>query len=258
MDPYDEAALSRAERAELTARLLRAAWQCDDPDEAADLRGEVVLLNRGVAESVALRYRNRGVAQDDLNQVAYEGLTKAVLRFDPTRRKDLLSFAVPTIRGGIQRYFRDHGWVVRPPRRIQEQQWQASQLIEDLGHELGAEPSAEDMAGALGISLEEYLETVSAFGCFQPSSLDHPLASGTTIADMLVADERDGEAAEARVELAPVVRSLSERDRLVLYLRYFEDRTQEEIGEYLGVTQMQVSRLLTRILATLRDELVTT
>lgn len=258
MDPYDEAALSRSERAELTARLLRAAWKCDDPDEAADLREQVVLLNRGVAESVALRYRNRGIAQDDLNQVAYEGLTKAVLNFDPTRRKDLLSYAVPTIRGGIQRYFRDQGWVVRPPRRIQEQQWQANQLVEELGHELGGEPTAEDMAGALGISLEEYLETVSAFGCFQPSSLDQPTVGGSTVAEQLVADDRDGEAAEARVELAPAIRHLSERDRLVLYLRYFEDRTQEEIGEYLGVTQMQVSRLLTRILATLREELVAT
>jgi RNA polymerase sigma-B factor len=258
MDPYDEAALTRSERAELSARLLSAASQCGDAEEAADLREQVVLLNRGVAEAVAIRYRNRGVALDDLNQVAYEGLTKAVLNFDPTLGKDLLGYAVPTIRGGIQRYFRDHGWVVRPPRRIQEQQWRVGQLIEDLGQELGGEPTAEDVAGALGVPLEEYLETVSAFGCFQPSSLDHPIADGSTVADLLVADDRDGEAVETWVALAPLIRNLSERDRLVLFLRYFEDRTQDEIGEYLGVTQMQVSRLLTRILGTLRNELVTT
>lgn len=258
MDPYDEAALSRCERAELTARLLRAAWHCDDPDEAADLREQVVLVNRGVAEAVATRYRNRGVAQDDLNQVAYEGLTKAVLRFDPTLRKDLLSYAVPTIRGELQRYFRDLGWVVRPPRRIQEQQWQVSQLIEDLAQQLGTEPTPEDVAEALGVPVEEYLETQSAFGCFQPASLDQPTPGGATVADLLVADDRDGEAADARMALAPAVRNLSERDRLVLYLRYFEDRTQEEIGHDLGVTQMQVSRLLTRIHETLREELVAT
>ncbi|WP_243060975.1 sigma-70 family RNA polymerase sigma factor [Nocardioides sp. SR21] len=258
MDPYDEAALTRSERIELTARLLRAAWHCDDPEEAADLREQVVLLNRGVAEAVALRYRNRGLAQDDLNQVAYEGLTKAVLRFDPTLRKDLLSYAVPTIRGELQRYFRDHGWVVRPPRRIQEQQWQVGQLIEELGHELGTEPTAADVADALGVPVEEYRETLSAFGCFQPASLDQSTVGGSTVADLLISEDRDGEAADARVALAPVVRGLSERDRLVLYLRYFEDRTQEEIGQDLGVTQMQVSRLLNRILGTLRDELVAT
>lgn len=257
MDPYDDP-LSRCERAARTSELLRTAHRCDDPAEAADLREQVVLLNRGVAEAVAARYRNRGVPQDDLTQVAYEALTKAVLRFDPTLRKDLLTYAVPTIRGELQRYFRDLGWTVRPPRRIQEQQWQINQVVETLGHELGSEPTATDVASALGISVEEYRETVSAFGCFQPASLDQPASGGTAVGDLLAAEDVHEAATDARVTLAPVVRRLPERDRRVLYLRFFEDRTQEEIGDDLGVTQMQVSRLLTRILGTLRHELVTT
>ena len=112
--------LSRTQRAEQTARLLNEAHHTDDPEEAEALRARVVLINRGVAEAVARRYRQRGLAQEDLDQVAYEGLTKAVARFDPALRNDLLTFAVPTIRGELQRYFRDQGWTVRPPRRIQE------------------------------------------------------------------------------------------------------------------------------------------
>ncbi len=258
MDPYDDSPLDRAERAASTARLLLAAHDCDDPVEVAALREEVVLLNRGVAEAVAARYRNRGIPQDDLEQVAYEGLTKAVLRFDPQLCKDLLTYAVPTIRGELQRYFRDQGWAVRPPRRIQEQQWQLPQVLEDLSHQLGSDPTAEDVAEALGVPVAEYRETVSAFGCFQPTSLDQPATGGSAVGDLLVAEERETAAAEARVTLAPVVRRLPERDRRVLYLRYFEDLTQEEIGNDLGVTQMQVSRLLHRILGTLRNELVTT
>jgi RNA polymerase sigma-B factor len=258
MDPYDEPPLSRAERATRTADLLRMASDCDDPAEAAALREEVILLNRGVAEAVAARYRNRGIAQDDLEQVAYEGLVKAVLRFEPDVGKDLMAYAVPTIRGELQRHFRDQGWVVRPPRRIQEQQWRLPQIIEDLGQQLGSEPTAEDVAAALGVPAAEYRRTMSAFGCFQPASLDQPAGGGSAVGDLLVAEARDTEAAEARATLAPVVRRLPERDRRVLYLRYFEDRTQEEIGDDLGVTQMQVSRLLTRILCTLRSEMVTT
>lgn len=249
--------LTRAERSEQTAGLLQAAHECADEEHTAELLERAVVINRGVAEAVAARYRNRGVAQDDLHQVAYEGLTKAVMRFDPTLRNDLLTYAVPTIRGEIQRYFRDQGWTVRPPRRVQENQWQLNQATESLEHQLGREPRGEEVAAALDIPVEEYRETVAAFGCFQPASLDQPTSdeSASSIGDLLADEDHDADACEARVTLAPVVRRLPERDRRILYLRFFEDLTQEEIGEDLGVTQMQVSRLLSRILATLRDEL---
>lgn len=249
--------LSRQERGEETERLLRAAHASTDPDERDELLGRVVVINRGVAEAVASRFRNRGVAQDDLRQVAYEGLTKAVRRFDPTLRNDLLTYAVPTIRGELQRYFRDHGWTVRPPRRIQELQWRVSRVVEQLTQEHGREPTDQEIADVLGTSVEEYRDAATAFGCFQPASLDQPVGreTDTSIGDLIAGVDDDESASEARMTLAPVVRRLPERHRRILYLRFFEDLTQEEIGHDLGVTQMQVSRLLSRILGDLRAEL---
>lgn len=248
--------LTRAERSERTAALLAAAASAD-PLEARTILDEVIVINRGVAESVASRYYDRGVDREDLRQVAYEGLTKAVRRFDPATRNDLLTFAVPTIRGELLRYFRDRGWTVRPPRRIQELQWRVNQAIESLEGELGRTPTTVEVVDRLGITEDEYREACEAFGSFQPASLDQPVAadSATSIGDLLPDTDAEVTASEARLTLAPVVRRLSERDRRVLQLRFFDDLTQEEIGQDLGVTQMQVSRLLTRILATLRSEI---
>lgn len=247
--------LTRRERSERTAELLERSRGADEETRRAILE-EVVLINRGVAEAVASRYRNRGIAQDDLVQVAYEGLTKAVMRFDPELRNDLLTYAVPTIRGELQRYFRDQGWTVRPPRRVQELQWRVNHAIEELGQELGREPTDAEVMAHLEIDADDYREAVEAFGCFQPTSLDLPVGqeSPTTLGALIPDDGHERDAADARVALAPVVRRLSERDRRILYLRFFEDRTQEEIGDDLGVTQMQVSRLLARILKNLRTE----
>ncbi|HEU5038493.1 MAG TPA: sigma-70 family RNA polymerase sigma factor [Nocardioides sp.] len=249
--------LSRAERAQQTRALLHEVADTTDPARAEQLRERVVVINRGVADAVAARYRNRGVPLDDLHQVAYEGLTKAVTRFDPALRNDLLTYAVPTIRGELQRYFRDQGWTVRPPRRIQETQWLANQASERLTQELEREPTPSEVADDLGISVDEYRETVAAFGCFQLASLDQPATTDSvaSVGDLLPGVDNDTSASEARVTLAPVVRRLPERDRRILYLRFFEDRTQAEIGQDLGVTQMQVSRLLSRILVNLREEL---
>lgn len=249
--------LSRAERSERTAELIAEAHATDDEERKRELLDEVIIINRGVAEAVASRYRGRGVPQEDLAQVAYEGLTKAVTRFDPSTRNDLLTYAVPTIRGEVMRHFRDHGWSVRPPRRVQELQWRVNQCIERLEHELGREPRDAEVIEELGIDDEDYQEAVEAFGCFQPTSLDQPVRAEATSAlgDLIPDGSEPQQAADARVTLAPVVRRLSERDRRILHLRFFEDLTQAEIGEDLGVTQMQVSRLLSRILGTLREEL---
>ena len=256
MDTNTLTPLTRAERAERTADLLRQAYETTDESRRDELRSQVVLINRGVAESVAMRYRGRGVATEDLYQVAYEGLTKAVQRFDAEMRKDLLTFAVPTIRGELQRYFRDLGWTVRPPRRIQELQGRANQAFARLSQDLGREPTPAEVAEELGISTKDYRDSEAALGCFTPTSLDQPAGESTaTVGDLIVEDDDSQEASEARVMLAPVVRDLSERDRRILYLRFFEDRTQSEIGEDLGVTQMQVSRLLSRILGDMRQEL---
>src|SRR6187551_1267242 len=123
-DPNDAGALTRAERSRRTGELMRRAHSTQDEGLRSELLDEVILLNRCVAEAVANRYRGRGVSEEDLHQSAFEGLVKAVHRFDPTIRPDLLTYAVPTIRGEVQRWFRDQGWMVRPPRRLQDLQWQ--------------------------------------------------------------------------------------------------------------------------------------
>ncbi len=249
--------VSRAERSRRTAELFDLVRAETDPDRRTRLLDEVILLNRGVAEAVASRYQGRGLSQDDLVQVAYEGLTKAVQRFDPETRNDLLTFAVPTIRGELLRHFRDRSWSVRPPRRVQELRWKVSQQAADLEQELGHPPSAVELQAALGISEDEYAEAVQAAGAFQATSLDQPATadSQTSLGDLIPGDDVDSAATEARVILSPVVRRLPERDRRLLQLRFFEDMTQAEIGRDLGVTQMQVSRHLHRILDGLREEL---
>jgi RNA polymerase sigma-B factor len=250
--------MTRTQRSERTRELLVKAHDTNDQDERDQLLDEVVLINRGVAEAVAARYRGRGVPPEDLQQAAYEGLVKAVHKFDPDVRPDLLTYAVPTIRGEVQRWFRDQSWMVRPPRRIQELQWRISRSIDHLSQELGRPPSDGEVSHDVGCSTEELDEAVQGFGCFQPPSLDLPVGeSGTPMGELLgTDDEREMDLVETREALAPVVEKLSERDRRILYLRFIEDQSQSEIGEELGVTQMQVSRLLERIFRSMRAELV--
>lgn len=218
---------------------------------------QVILLNRRVAEAVAARYRRRGIPDEDLEQAAYEGLVKAVMRFDPTLRHDLLSFAVPTIRGEVQRYFRDHSWMVRPPRRLQELQWQVNRTSAAMAVELGREPTDAEVRARVGISAQEHGEVVQSFGCFQPASLDQPVLSSPdlTLGAAVADPAQEYDAVELQLLLRPALAVLSERDLMIVRMRYFEDRSQREIGDLLGVTQTQVSRLLGRILRDLHDAL---
>lgn len=218
----------------------------------------VVRLNMGVARSVAGRYANRGVELDDLLQVAYLALTRAARDFDPTREEDFLSYAVPTIRGELKKYFRDLGWVVRPPRRVQETQARICLAEGQLVQRLGRTPTPEEFAEHLDAAVLDVVEALAAEGLFQPTSLDRPISAahgGPSVGDLLRERVDHYPAADARIALAPAVRRLGERDRRILYLRFFEQRSQQEIAEEIGVTQMQVSRLLARILRDLRREL---
>lgn len=249
--------LTRAERHARTADLLAEAHTAEpyDRQRAVD---EVVRLNLEVARSVASRYFNRGIDDDDLVQVASLALTRAAQQFDVTRHKDFLSYAVPTMRGELKKYFRDHGWTIRPPRRIQESQARIATAEGELTQLLGRSPRPSEIAAHTGLPLADVEEALSADGCFFPTSLDKPAPHDSSpdersLADFLTLPDPDTPAAEARLTLAPVVRRLRERDRRILFLRYFEDRTQQEIADELGVTQMQVSRLLARILRDLRD-----
>jgi RNA polymerase sigma-B factor len=209
-----------------------------------------------IARSMAARYRNRGIDLDDLEQVALLGLTKAAHRFDPEAGHEFLSFAVPTIRGELRRHFRDRGWTVRPPRRVQELQARTSRAEDELAAQLGRSPRPSELAKHLDVPLSDIVESLGAEGCFTPTSLDAPVGQGSSsLGDLLSFEDRRIAQAEARIVLAPVVRRLCARDRRILRLRFYEERTQQEIAEAVGLTQAQVSRVLTRILSSLRSGL---
>lgn len=243
------------DRRATTARLFDLAHAATG-EERREHQDEIIRINMGVASDCARRYRGRGVATDDLDQVAYLGLVKAVRGFDPERGHDFLSFAVPTIRGELRRYFRDLGWALRPPRSIQELQARIAEVEGDLAQELGRSPRPTDLARHLEVDLERVLDALGASGCFAPSSLDAAAEGEDALGDRLGVLDPAYDAAEARVTLAAVLRGLNPRERRILELRFFGGRTQAEIGADIGVTQMQVSRLLSRTLDRLRRRLL--
>jgi RNA polymerase sigma-B factor len=243
-------------RREATQRLLALAAEADDDEERRACYDLAVELNMQIAVEVARRYRSRGVGHDDLEQVAYLGLVKAVHGFDPERATDFLSYAVPTIRGEVRRYFRDHGWVVRPPRTVQQAQARITAVESDLCQELGRAPRPSEIADRLDLDLDLVVEALAANGCFAPTSLDSTTAdSEAGMGERLGEHDPGFDSVEARVALKPLLRHLDRRERIMLELRFFKGATQSEIGEVLGITQMQVSRLLSALLARLRDDL---
>ncbi|WP_344217479.1 sigma-70 family RNA polymerase sigma factor [Kribbella sancticallisti] len=241
---------------ETTQDLLVEADQADEP-RRQQLLDDVVILNAPIARSIASRYRRKGVDADDLEQVAYLGLVKAANGYRPDEATAFLAYAVPTIRGELKRYFRDCAWTVRPPRRVQEMQGSIAAAEPELTQRLGHLPTDEETAEALGTDPGEIAEASSVRGCFSTLSLDAPAAAdnGSRLLDA-VANAEDGyELVENVHTLTPAVSELGDRDRRILELRFCAGFTQEEIGHELGVSQMQVSRLLRGILEHLRTEL---
>lgn len=261
LDGRRAADLDNTTREARTDELLALAAQCGDNVEYAQERqsflDEVVLLNGPIAEAIAGRYRARGIDSDDLVQVAYLGLVKASQGYRQGEGPGFLAYAVPTISGEIKRHFRDFGWMVRPPRRVQELRSAALAAASELLQHLGTSPSAQVLAEAVGVSIEDIAEAAMADGCFNAVSLDAPGPSeaGPALGEQLVDDDDPYDRIEMMEMLRPVLRSLSDRDRRILLLRFVRGCTQEQIGEEIGVSQMQVSRLLTRILRDLREEL---
>lgn len=247
---------TKQRNADTTQELLIEADGAPDP-KRQQLLDEVVILNTPIARSIASRYRRKGVDADDLEQVAYLGLVKAANGYRLDASTAFLAYAVPTIRGELKRYFRDCAWTVRPPRRVQEMQGSIAAAEPELTQKLGHLPSDEETAKALGTETEEIVEAASVRGCFSTLSLDAPGSSdhGASLIDA-VADAEDGyELVENVQTLTPAVSGLGNRDRRILELRFCAGFTQEEIGNELGVSQMQVSRLLRGILERLRSDL---
>ena len=245
----------RRRRAEETKRLLTLAANTTDSERRA-LLDEVVLLNAGLAESVAARYRGRGVDSDDLSQVAYLGLVKAVQGFTTEKNTEFVSYAVPTIRGEVKRHFRDAAWTVRPPRRMQELHAAIAVAEPTLVQQLHRAPTDCELAVEIGAEPDEVTaaQTAADAGCFAPLSLDAPAAQGTTgaVNDLIGAPDTDYDRVERLMLLQPLIARLKDRERRILELRFEEEWSQERIGTELGVSQMQVSRLLREILDKLR------
>lgn len=244
------------ERKRLTAELVAKAHVAEG-EERQRILDEVILLNIPVAHSLAARYRNRGQPLEELQQVACLALTKAVHAFHPDRGDDLLVYAVPSILGELKRYFRDATWTVRPPRRLQELRPRLAEAEERLTQDLGRPPRPSELAKEVDCSEDDVLEALDCSDCASPDSLHEtpPGESGFAWIDRLPAEELGFDRTEAVAVLAPACRRLKARDRKILHLRFYEQMTQQQIADELGVTQVQVSRLLQRILADLRGSI---
>lgn len=250
---FDPGSISSEERKTRTADLLARAHRATGAERDAML-DEVIVLNIPVAKSLAARYRNRGQAVEELEQVACLALTKAVQGFHPDRGDDLLVFAVPSILGELKRFFRDSSWTVRPPRRVQELRPRVTAAEERLSQMFGRPPRPAELAEEVGCTVDDILEVLDCGDCASPDSLDErpPGDAGLAMIDRLASEESGYDLTEAIVMLAPACRQLKPRDRKILHLRFYEQLTQQQIADELGVTQVQVSRLLQRILGDLR------
>ncbi len=233
-------------------RLLHEISLCSDPCRRRAVENEVAVRLLDLAESTARRYRNRGIPDDDLVQVARMGLVKAVRRYRPGVGHDFAAFATLTMSGEIKRHFRDTGWAVRPPRRLQELRAATVIETERLGQRLGRQPVDTEIAESLGISRHEVDATRRASAAFAFHSLDAPSDDAPS---HQIPDPFDAfEVIENRDVLGRALRKLTPRQRRIVRMRFVEERTQREIGQAIGVSQMQVSRLLCSVLATLRAE----
>lgn len=219
------------------------------------VRNELVGRYEHVAHRCAMRFTGRGEAADDLRQVALIGLLKSVERFDPAMGVAFESYATPTIAGEIKRHFRDKTWRVSVPRRLKELRARVFAAIDELEQRLERSPTPDEVAALVGIDREAVLETLLANQVYRSSSLDASReASGDAIEALLTDPASTSERADHRLEAFAAVRTLGERDRRIIYWRFFEECTQSEIGERLGVGQVQVSRLLKSALGRLRDQ----
>ncbi|GAB3618055.1 SigB/SigF/SigG family RNA polymerase sigma factor [Okibacterium endophyticum] len=251
-------AAQRAAKRSHTLEQYEAAAKAS-PEEQRRIQDKIVSDYLGVAETIARRYTKGAQDWNDIQQVAYLGLVKAARRFDAECGDDFVSYAVPTISGEIKRHLRDHGWFIRPPRPVQELHGQVARVVPQLMQELGHMPSCTEIAQALGQPRDLVKEALESRESLRPASLDRPIADDETltIADTVADTDDRFERAEVAVELASACRRLPFQQRRIVYLRFFQQCTQQEIAAELGVTQMQVSRLLTKILDQLRNQLRT-
>jgi RNA polymerase sigma-B factor len=241
------------------AMLARLSRLDPDTDGFVRLRAKIIEDLLPLATHLAGRFRNRGEPFDDLVQVANLALIKAVDGFDPDRGVSFSSYAVPFIAGELKRHFRDKTWHVRVPRRLQELSLQINRATDELTQRLGRSPTVSDLAEHLEIGEEEAIEALEAAGAYHSLSLDAPAGGedgASTLVDLIGTEDSDLEGVDARVALPPLLATLPAREQRILAMRFFGNMTQSQIATELGISQMHVSRLITKALSTLRHALL--
>jgi RNA polymerase sigma-B factor len=229
------------------------------PGRRRECRDALVHLHLPLVDHCARRFRNRGEPFDDLVQVGTIGLLKSIDRFDPDRGVEFSTYATPTIIGEIKRYFRDKGWAIRVPRRLQEMRMMIGTATSELSQSLGRSPTPREIAEQIGVSVEEVMEGLESSNAYSTLSLDAGSDSeeggGTSILDAIGEDDAALEHVEIRESIKPLLEQLPPREKQILMLRFFRGMTQSQIAAEIGVSQMHVSRLLTRTLEQLRESL---
>jgi RNA polymerase sigma-B factor len=222
------------------------------------LREELVGIHLPLVEYLARRFRNRGEPLEDLIQVGTIGLLKAIDRFDLEREVEFSTYATPTIVGELKRHFRDKGWAVRVPRRLQELNLSLTKVVAQLSQEIGRSPTVREIAVRMHLSEDEVLEGLDTSNAYAVVSLDAPAGGEDTpsVSEHIGVEDETLETLEYRAALGPIISELPERERRILYLRFFRGMTQSQIADRLGISQMHVSRLLNRTLVMLRERLL--
>ncbi|MEP6696090.1 MAG: RNA polymerase sigma factor SigF [Pseudonocardiales bacterium] len=224
-----------------------------------DARDRLVELHLPLVEYLARRFRNRGEPYDDLVQVATIGLIKSIDRFDLDRGVEFTTYATPTIVGEVKRHFRDKGWTIRVPRRLQELKLSLAKATAEVSQRQGRSPTVAELAKHLDLSEEEILEGLQSANAYSAVSLDAPDGSdedSPAVADSLGTVDDALEGVEYRESLKPLLEQLPPREKRILLLRFFGNKTQSQIASEIGISQMHVSRLLARTLAQLRESLL--
>jgi RNA polymerase sigma-B factor len=254
--PLTGVELTRARSAALFVQLRDEETSAGGREDA---RHALVRLHLPLVEHCARRFRNRGEPFEDLVQVGTIGLIKSIDRFELERRVEFSTYATPTIIGEIKRHFRDKGWAIRVPRRLQELRMQISATTAGLTQALGRSPTPRELADALGCSVEEIVEGIESGNAYSTLSLDATDDSGddggVSMLETMGLDDEELEQIEIRESIKPLLEALPSREKRILLLRFFKNKTQSEIAAEIGVSQMHVSRLLSRTLAELRTSL---
>lgn len=246
---------ARSEYADVAAMLEHLRAMDCGSGEAEALREQVITRCLPLASHIARRFRDRGEPLEDLIQIARLGLVGAVDRFDPARGIEFLSFAVPTIMGEVRRYFRDAGWGMRVPRGLKERHLQISEATGRLAQHLGRAPSASEIATELKLSMSEVAEGLLVRGAYRAESMDSAStgdSDGLALAEGFGAEDPGFDRIDGLVSIRPMLAKLPVKEREILMMRFFDSMTQTQIAQRVGMSQMHVSRILSKTLAQLR------